>query len=136
MRISDWSSDVCSSDLRAGQSHRDHIGVERFAHANPGVEPPGAEVGKSVVGEYLYLDLGIGFTESREDRFEQRLHRAAHQVDAQPPRGPVAEVARRFIGVGKPGIGGCRAFRSEEPTSELQSLMRNSYAVFCLKKNK
>src|SRR3546814_5678141 len=29
--------------------------------------------------------------------------------------------------------GGCRPVRSEEPTSELQSLMRHSYAVFCLK---
>src|SRR3546814_9903829 len=36
--------------------------------------------------------------------------------------------------VGKLGDGGQR--RSEEHTSELQSLMRNSYAVFCLKKNK
>src|SRR3546814_3119801 len=122
MRISDWSSDVCSSDL----------------------------------------------------------------IDAQPSGGPVAEVARRFIGVGEPGIGGggtleehltrlrqpdaarrsheqrradarfegldrladrgggdaevgggggkAAPFKSEEHTSELQSLMRHSYAVFCLKK--
>src|SRR3546814_5018731 len=35
-----------------------------------------------------------------------------------------------------PQIGGCRRHRSEEHTSELQSLMRISYAVFCLKKKK
>src|SRR3546814_7638874 len=37
---------------------------------------------------------------------------------------------------GQPGGGGRRRPRSEEHTSELQSLMRNSYAVFCLKKKK
>src|SRR3546814_7372188 len=35
---------------------------------------------------------------------------------------------------GEPELGCCRAFKSEEHTSELQSLMRISYAVFCLKK--
>src|SRR3546814_3932863 len=36
----------------------------------------------------------------------------------------------------RPGNGKCTAYRSEEHTSELQSLMRSSYAVFCLKKKK
>src|SRR3546814_3999428 len=36
----------------------------------------------------------------------------------------------------QPTFGSCRRMRSEEHTSELQSLMRNSYAVFCLKKKK
>src|SRR3546814_9118685 len=85
---------ICRGDdeaERAGQPHRDHVGVERFAHADSGVEPARAEVGKGVVGENLDLDLGIGFAEAGEYRFEQRLHRAAHQVDPQPPGGPVAE---------------------------------------------
>src|SRR3546814_9771644 len=42
-------------------------------------------------------------------------------------------VAAFQVGAAKIGL---RAFRSEEHTSELQSLMRNSYAVFCLKKKK
>src|SRR3546814_3320793 len=80
---------------RAGQAHRDHVGVERFAHPHPGVEAAGAEVGQGVVGINLEFDIGIGFAKARDDRLEQR---------------------------------------SEEHTSELQSLMRISYAVFCLKK--
>src|SRR3546814_4954812 len=50
---------------------------------------------------------------------------------------PVRHVLQR-IGVAAidAGIGGCWRSRSEEHTSELQSLMRISYAVFCLKKKK
>src|SRR3546814_7896318 len=43
---------------------------------------------------------------------------------------------RGGVGVGAVGTTLCRRPRSEEHTSELQSLMRNSYAVFCLKKKK
>src|SRR3546814_3586627 len=51
-----------------------------------------------------------------------------HPVDRPPPVQPQAERRqRRRLG---------RHARSEEHTSELQSLMRTSYAVFCLKKNK
>src|SRR3546814_14306078 len=59
---------------------------------------------------------GIGAGEGRMAGVEQQLHRRA---------------ARRHQGVDVPG-----ALRSEEHTSELQSLMRTSYAVFCLKKKK
>src|SRR3546814_3165750 len=54
----------------------------------------------------------------------------------------LAEVGRHQVGVGDPpdvaqvDLLGSRPPRSEEHTSELQSLMRISYAVFCLKKNK
>src|SRR3546814_10296393 len=47
-----------------------------------------------------------------------------------------SEPARRGHRIHRPRIGGQRVERSEEHTSELQSLMRISYAVFCLKKNK
>src|SRR3546814_1761658 len=81
MRISDWSSDVCSSDLR----------VARFA-------------------QFLQNDrlLALQFV-GVETR---RAHQIGDQIHAQ------------------------RQIRSEEHTSELQSLMRISYAVFCLKKKK
>src|SRR3546814_5452088 len=50
-------------------------------------------------------------------------------------RMPLARIMGETGGMGKQG--GCHeAFRSEEHTSELQSLMRISYAVFCLKKKK
>ena len=95
---------------RAGEADRDHIGIERFAHPDAGIEAPGAQVGERIVGIDFQLDLGIGVDEARDDRFEHRLHRAAHQVDAQPPRRTVTQVARRVIGVGQPGKGRCGAF--------------------------
>src|SRR3546814_8668094 len=106
MRISDWSSDVCSSDLRArwqshrlqargrGQGGRDRrLLVDRMARqANP--------------------RRGHGQDHGRPHnaRHADALRRQAHDL-------------RRL-----------RADRSEEHTSELQSLMRISYAVFCLQK--
>src|SRR3546814_10093686 len=95
MRISDWSSDVCSSDL----SRRHSPGGRRLrggSHHDP------ASRRRKVRPELLQ---GIG--------------RAAR---------------RRRVG-GQRAVGGARP-RSEEHTSELQSLMRISYAVFCLKKKK
>src|SRR3546814_3969926 len=115
MRISDWSSDVCSSDLRGHevadravavavadlvvdaleavqveqcQRQRTAIVADRLEHPRHALQQPGAvgQAGEAVVAGHLH----------------QPLH-------------PV---------------------RSEEHTSELQSLMRLSYAAFCLKKKK
>src|SRR3546814_3847730 len=61
------------------------------------------------------------------------------QAERASAIGLLGEVSRRLRGA-ETAIGmdqrGNRSFRSEEHTSELQSLMRSSYAVFCLKKNK
>src|SRR3546814_8292328 len=93
MRICDWSSDVCSSDL---------------IPADPAA-PEHARRRRALAGEHL--DPG--------DLIELRSEHRGHQiVDAE-----------RGIDEGFDG-------RSEEHTSELQSLMRISYAVFCLKKKK
>src|SRR3546814_5304177 len=89
MRISDWSSDVCSSDL-----------LHRRRHPDLGRVVRGARPRTSVVAVRLPL---------------ARPH---------PPGRRADERLRRR-----------RVRRSEEHTSELQSLMRISYAVFCLKKN-
>src|SRR3546814_1249439 len=59
------------------------------------------------------------------------VHGAQH-VDLQPP----AEIGRRQIDQRRPGPRKAGVVRSEEHTSELQSLMRISYAVFCLQKKK
>src|SRR3546814_1563157 len=103
MRISDWSSDVCSSDLI-------------------GMAPGGA--GDQQEGAALLA------------AFERGFRRAA------PGGGEIGEIIqRRRIAGGLPGglqqhgIDMAGTMRSEEHTSELQSLMRISYAVFCLKKN-
>src|SRR3546814_4147319 len=96
MRISDWSLDVCSSDLAAD----DGDGVV------PEEEAVAGGAGRDAVADQPALVL-----EAEHERLGARGH------DHGP--GPVG------------GLGGVR---SEEHTSELQSLMRISYAVFCLKK--
>src|SRR3546814_10353926 len=131
MRISDWSSDVCSSDLGAldgavlGLLERPApvFALDLFAlggavapeggeGALPGVEVDGADP-------------------------EAELHQPDGQVDRRGGLSGAALLAADHDDVGH------RLFRpmavalhrSEEHTSELQSLMRTSYAVFCLKKN-
>src|SRR3546814_9540493 len=104
MRISDWSSDVCSSDLRV--DHRQQRG--RQLHAVDAAHPArGGEAGQ--VAD----------------------HAAAECVHASVAGG--AECGQRADGVAEACEG---LLRSEEHTSELQSLKRTSYAVFCLQKKK
>src|SRR3546814_8484638 len=110
MRISDWSSDVCSSDLRLAG-----IGVEEVERIR--ARATGDGVGASVVGD----GVTVGRTDDRRRTLvgrhvDRRCSTVAAVVDATD-----SDVATR---------------RSEEHTSELQSLMRISYAVFCLKKKK
>src|SRR3546814_7813482 len=67
-----------------------------------------------------------------------RLRRCGRCRTVATPRAPLRPVARRMVGEYRRGhgraTGNAPATRSEEHTSELQSLMRISYAVFCLKK--
>src|SRR3546814_1130657 len=107
MRISDWSSDVCSSDLRDILFYggpRAEACVEAGA-----LDAPRIACVESTVGGWFPTEREL----SREilvlgnGRQIQRLHARQNTLDG----------------------------RSEEHTSELQSLMRISYAVFCLKKN-
>src|SRR3546814_5738337 len=96
MRISDWSSDVCSSDLIAGRANEILSGTKG---------------GKQPVHPNDHVNMG----QSSNDSFPTVMHIAAVQ---------------KIVGETIPALG----HRSEEHTSELQSLMRISYAVFCLKK--
>src|SRR3546814_5280368 len=109
MRISDWSSDVCSSDLRVA-------GILRRRVLAEGRED---------------LDLLAEL-----DRVGQRqgagINLAGHRRHG---RGIAAAVGHE-LEVGAGGFAESEHTRSEEHTSELQSLMRISYAVFCLKKKK
>src|SRR3546814_2263356 len=108
MRIGDWSSDVCSSDLEGGLAvnrcdvwdlwkghHHFERDVELFRRFG---------VGRKAVGERIDSELGCRIFALA--RFGLNKF---HEIEAR---------------------------RSEEHTSELQSLMRISYAVFCLKKKK
>src|SRR3546814_5610181 len=111
MRISDWSSDVCSSDLPC------HCAAERESERPAKVE-----------NEHERAQKFIGCV-----RFQHRRSPFIMKRDiivAQTPR--CHGKARRRSVLRQTAA----ARRSEEHTSELQSLMRISYAVFCLKKKK
>src|SRR3546814_5136922 len=130
MRISDWSSDVCSSDL----SGIDPIGISRALWSN--VTSSGTQGGSTltqqlVKNEYLSSERTL-WRKAREAVLSVKLERTADKD----------EILERYLntvyfGRGSYGIeAAARNYfdRSEEHTSELQSLMRISYAVFCLKK--
>src|SRR3546814_10037547 len=104
MRISDWSSDVCSSDL------------EEFERPLP----CDLRVLRAVVGALVAVEAVAGRVDVDLD-LGMRLPHGVH-------------VAHRNALVRFAEVQHHR--RSEEHTSELQSLMRISYAVFCLKKKK
>src|SRR3546814_8441960 len=128
MRISDWSSDVCSSDLVA-QLQRvivadravGQLNIERAALVLDGKVEPGALAEGE---EHRQPDRAPQAEIDQGARAEQRL--ADRRRD--PARLFGRGIVERAI-VDQPA-------RSEEHTSELQSLMRISYAVFCLKKKK
>src|SRR3546814_6805454 len=114
MRISDWSSDVCSSDLWAivfggtiapASSTIAHVQTHPRRHrpALPACQAP----------QRLHLLHLAGLDPGHRHRRGRADHHARGD-ERLPARDP----------------------RSEEHTSELQSLMRISYAVFCLKKKK
>src|SRR3546814_7795100 len=127
LRISDLSSDVCSSDLP--QDVAGALQVEGTHHAcgcyqyggelRPSLSElqhvPGRELGEQA-GFRLAHREGLG-----------RCRRPCHR---HPPEGR----RHRAYPVGHPRLPRCLG-RSEEHTSELQSLMRISYAVFCLNKH-
>src|SRR3546814_5249618 len=99
MRISDWSSDVCSSDLRRlVRLSRSVVSGDHRRDLSPGDVADGRAVERKRRCRRAVRDQG------RAQRI-RRLHRPRPRT------------------------------RSDEHTSELQSLMRISYAVFCLKKN-
>src|SRR3546814_8627923 len=116
MRISDWSSDVCSSDLdgERGQHHKRGGGARARRWGGGG----GAVAGK---GRFLGVQVGPPRTVS------------VRILRLPLPRVPGAW-SRSDRGGGDRGLAAAGHRRSEEHTSELQSLMRISYAVFCLKK--
>src|SRR3546814_5563877 len=126
MRISDWSSDVCSSDLflSAGNGHAVAAFVEGVERVREIAFP--TEIGKD--------------GERRRDRFDDGrcAGEIANPADAHDPAlAGQAEPGRFGPGGAAAAAGEDAAFgRSEEHTSELQSLMRISYAVYCLIKRK
>src|SRR3546814_7007120 len=108
MRISDWSSDVCSSDLPVRTAHHaEHEGITHHFCSARCLE-------RFVADPARYL---------------------TRQSDDVPAPTGTMYTCPMHPQVRQDGPGICPICgRSEEHTSELQSLMRSSYAVFCLKK--
>src|SRR3546814_2571384 len=118
MRISDWSSDVCSSDLPSPSSSR--IWVRCAANCSStstrvprslAIVVPAINTSSASVMP-LYMDTAPRLGKCPESLAQNKT-------------------PKRDGRLGRKGTA-----RSEEHTSELQSLMRTSYAVFCLKKQK
>src|SRR3546814_2827856 len=133
MRISDWSSDVCSSDL-SGEVARRH-GHAGLADDTVLVRLRGT-AGQSF-GAFLARGVTLELTGDANDYVGKGL--SGGRVIVRQPDEAKREAATNII-VGNTVLYGAiedEAFfngvagRSEEHTSELQSLMRISYAVFC-----
>src|SRR3546814_4048964 len=134
MRISDWSSDVCSSDLDDDiiAQLTDYI---RIPNKSPMFDPQWAEHG--------YMDAAVALMEKWARSKLPSLNGATLEVVRLPGRTPLIYIDVPAANGGsdddcvllyghldkQPEMNG----RSEEHTSEIQSIMRISYAVFCLK---
>src|SRR3546814_3278982 len=127
MRISDWSSDVCSSDLatktmRAIEAaarevlYADNERVHAFTHLSHVYRQ-----GCSIYSTFVFRSAG----DPDEDMARWRRLKSCVSMAIIEHGGTISH--QHGVGVDH---------RSEEHTSELQSLMRISYAVFCLKKKK
>src|SRR3546814_10173572 len=112
MRISDWSSDVCSSDLPLRHDLSEDYAIFLALFTAPDLPP------------LLTYDNIFCMISSRSD--------GSNTITMEDRRPWVRDITLFLhdLFVANPILGA----RSEEHTSELQSLMRISYAVFCLKK--
>src|SRR3546814_8456731 len=126
MRISDWSSDVCSSDLIEAVALDIAAEIGLLSHGDV----------DSADGQIRDLVTAANFRE-RPDR-RRRTRAGPRDLGENGGVVPLILHAHDFdvgIGILVEAVGiGADDERSEEHTSELQSLMRISYAVFCLKK--
>src|SRR3546814_10017915 len=151
MRISDWSSDVCSSDLTGGVAHLDpllagvrlrgarHLHVRRRSAAPcrggaaPALQaragggrgvPPGQRPVSRWIEETLHADFRLGLKADKVLFDSETAHQRVVLFEN-------ASFGRVLMLDGVVQTTERDEFRSEEHTSELQSLMRISYAVFC-----
>src|SRR3546814_9710594 len=109
MRISDWSSDVCSSDLE----RQNFLRKRGFSKGET----------EKIIATVLQEE---GHPPSSIFDFVQGINAVARDRPHQNARLELEGKGAKLLA----------SVRSEEHTSELQSLMRISYAVFCLKKKK
>src|SRR3546814_2610560 len=130
MRISDWSSDVCSSDL----ARRQRVRGKRWSdcHDLHLLIDIDTAAGQPIAQHIVMAGIAMNHAHANLGAF------------LRPGRNNGCKALSRFHRAGKPRLSARYAsgerrcdrdgVRSEEHTSELQSLLRISYAVFCLKK--
>src|SRR3546814_7727803 len=128
MRISDWSSDVCSSDLLDI--------VANYRHASFGKAPPPLRIAGNEHGHGI--DEGHSGPQCAFSEKFRRLLTADRQIIHKDFRPCLVQMPNDIVGRWLWQVGGLEPAlrRSEEHKSELQSLMRISDCVFCLKKKK
>src|SRR3546814_8781116 len=124
----DWSSDVCSSDLCRPRRAAAALGSEQVVRVEPARAPCEQTAAQEVSGCQRQIE-SVG----RKDRVvdDRNGSKKLDDPDDIGQRGRL-EQRDKLRDQGREHV----AERSEEHTSELQSLMRISYAVFCLKKKK
>src|SRR3546814_5303974 len=131
MRISDWSSDVCSSDLQLAEivaaQQADQTGGGVFEAVDHILDDGDLAVTQPCA--HLFDKRGVSGLVVLEDQEALQRH-AARQDLPQPLGSEVGTIA----GLGTVVV--CNQARSEEHTFELQSLMRATDAAFCLKTKK
>src|SRR3546814_1124453 len=137
MRTSDWSSDVCSSDLvvvEPGLSplkQFDLLTEEQLYHAQ---DEYGDDAFVAKIGAEAIRDL-LGAIDLEKERENIRQELAETTSELKPKKlVKRLKLVESFIDSGNRPEWMVLTVRSVEHTSELQSLMRISYAVFCLKK--
>src|SRR3546814_1117971 len=131
MRISDWSSDVCSADL--GDMLVANVQMELNDYGYD-AGPEDGVLGLVTVSaiRHFQADQGLPVTGRIDDGL--LAHVADPRKGMRPGSSRERAAVNRRVEEGSGTDSHHLDLRSEEHTSELQSLMRNSYAVFCLTK--
>src|SRR3546814_4194801 len=140
MRISDWSSDVCSSDLKDGSvpllvRAKLHELMDYFPSSESGHDDL-AGINADCAMLASMIDLNDAVTEichMRPNNYSAPQRRRCTEYAIPAPR-PPPRISPAYQWIGQTDRRRIALVRSEEHTSELQSLMRISYAVLCLKK--
>src|SRR3546814_3925482 len=133
MRISDWSSDVCSSDrLPTEAEFVDVLGVSRTVIREAIARLAAAGLVEARQGKGLFVSetaryQAFQITRDEVENLSDVIELLELRLCVETEMAALAAERRSEVDVMN---------RSEEHTSELQSLMRISYAVFCLKKKK
>src|SRR3546814_4723272 len=138
MRISDWSSDVCSSDLTAVIAPHDQTGIlpriatDKIARIGNFAFVRDRQPGTGEYSLHFQIEDFLIVMNAKRNLSPFKIDQFAYGCAVGKPwRNCV-----RFDCLQHAHVHAPTPQRSEEHTSELQSLMRISYAVFCLKKKK